>query len=363
MRICFYNVTASYSFGGLETSNWEVGRALAARGHEVTVVAGAGGKARNDAVQLLEFPFKPRHLYPDLGTRFRKLMERLSFARNAAPHLLEAGYDAVIVNKPFDFPALAWARRKGMGSTTLFRSGGTDFFTGDRWFATAVDHMVSSSAYNARQVEARYRRPVQVIHNGVDTGRFQPGGREHGWRRGHAIPDDARLLISVGRLVGWKGLQVIVEAIAPLDGVHYAFAGEGPMAEPLLRQAAELGISDRVHRLGGISHDRLPAVLRQADVFVQPSVGEEAFGITLVEAMAVGLPVLASRQGGMPEIVIDGETGRLLPAGDVAAWRQAIAGLDDIPDLGRNGRQRVLDHFTWEANAAKVEQLLNEGTS
>jgi hypothetical protein len=155
MRIAFYNVTATYLTGGLETYCWEAGRALSRRGHQVSIVAGARGAARHDEVQLVQFPFRAEKEWPDLGVRFRRLAERASFARHAMDHLLQAGYDAIIINKPFDFPVLWRARQRGLKAATLFRSGGTDFFAGDRWFAGAVEHWVSASRYNAQQVTQR----------------------------------------------------------------------------------------------------------------------------------------------------------------------------------------------------------------
>lgn len=135
----------------------------------------------------------------------------------------------MVINKPFDFPVLWRARRRGMHARTLFRSGGTDFFPGDRLFAGSIDHWVSTSRYNAAQIDARYRRPVTVIHNGVDTGHFRPQAREHALAR---LPPDARVIVSLGRLVGWKGLQVIVEALAGLPAdVHYLVIGEGAERE------------------------------------------------------------------------------------------------------------------------------------
>ena len=365
MKICFYNVTASFIQGGLETYCWEAGRALARRGHSVSIVAGLGGEPRHQEVELLRFPFRREQQWPDLGTRFRRLMERLSFARHTLAHLVHAGYDAVVVNKPFDFPILWQARRQGLAAQTIFRSGGTEFYFGDRQFAGSIDHWLSTSRYNAAQVEARYRRKVEVVHNGVDVDQFKPLERSAQLRQRLGLPEGARVLASVGRLVGWKGLRVILELLPQLpQDVHYLVAGEGPDEARLREQAAQLGLGGRVHFCGRIVHDQLPQVLAQADLLLQPSMGEESFGITLVEAMACALPVLASKQGGMTEIVLPGVTGELLPPGVVEAWRASIAQLLAQPDrrraLGAAGRERVIAEFTWAANAARLEQLLRE---
>lgn len=362
MNICFYNVTASHRIGGLETYCWEAGHALAKRGHKVTIVAGEGGYRRYEDVGLVRFPFAERSRFPNLGTRFRKLMERLSFGHNAWRRLVEGNYDAILINKPFDFPAMWWAKQKGMRSQVAFRSGGTDFFPGDTFFASAVDRWISSSRYNASQVQERYGRNVTVIHNGVDTELFRPadGGAEAKER--HGIPSGAPVLLSVGRLVGWKGFQVIVGLLVDLPSAHYIIIGEGPMRRELSGQAEQLGVAGRVHLLGAVAHHDLPPLFHQADIFVQPSIGEEAFGISVIEAMSCGIPVLASRNGGMVETVVDNETGLLLPPGDARAWLNAIAALLENPvrlaGMGGRARARVEEHFTWTANAAKHEQLL-----
>ena len=212
MKICFYNVTASLTLGGLETYIWELGRELADRGHDVTVVTGSGGRSRQSAISMVEFPFVPRrafppfpNLSPGFRSRYRKLCERLSFARHALPFLKSSRFDVVVVMKPFDFPVLWWARRGGLKARTVFSSGGEDFFAGDRLFRGAIDLWAACSRSNAQRIESRYRRSVRVIYNGVDMEQFKPLRRDTGLRRRYGIPADGVLVLSVGRLVGWKG--------------------------------------------------------------------------------------------------------------------------------------------------------------
>ncbi len=362
MKICLYNVTTGHVRGGLETYCIEMGKALARRGHQATLVLGDGAQHINEAgLDVVKYPFRHRSTFSDFGTRYRKLMERVSFGRAAWSHLVTAGYHAVIIAKPFDFPVLWWGKRHGLRAQTLFQSGGTDFFPGDRFFSGAVDHWAACSDYTARQIAERYHRDVQVISNGVDAQRFAPGQRNAAIRARLGAPVNAPIIMSVGRLIGWKGLRIIIEAITQIPEVHYVVIGEGDERVRLEERARLLNVQARVHFLGGVDHNDLPPLLREADVFVQPSIGEEAFGITVIEAMACGLAVVASRNGGMVEIINHGETGILAPIGDVNAWRKTLSDiLSDRPRLdaiGLRARRHTEMHFTWDAKAIQTERL------
>lgn len=361
MKICFYNLTAGFKTGGLETYCWEAGRALARQGHEVHIIGGTGGVPRHDEVTFLGFSYTARTRFPNFGTRFRKFCERLSFARYAARALKEGDYDAIVVNKPYDFPVLWWLRRKGFSGVTAMRSGGTEFYAGDRFFAGFVDLWLSTSAYNAAQVEARYGHAVTVIHNGVDPEVFHPAPPPPLTRNHLGIPPEVPLVVSTGRLIGWKGLRLIIQSLPEVADAHYLIVGEGPDRSALESLADQLEVADRVHFAGEVAHDELPKLLQTSDVFVQPSIGEEAFGISVVEAMSCGLPVLASDQGGLREIVVEGKTGHLVPAGDLSAWRAALQKLADPllrKRMGEAGRERVLEHFTWAGNAKHLVGIL-----
>jgi glycosyltransferase involved in cell wall biosynthesis len=297
-------------------------------------------------------------------------MERGSFYCHALPWLLEQQFDAIIVNKPFDFPYLWWAKQKGLKSKIVFRSGGREFFMADRFFARVVDVWASTSRYNAAQVEGHYHQTVNVIHNGVDTDHFtfQALARDavrQEWQAQWGLPHEAVVIGSVGRLVGWKGLRVILESLATLPAhVHYVICGEGEAQADLQAHAQALGVAARVHFAGRIPHHALPQVLSAFDCFVQPSIGEESFGISVVEAMACQCPVLVSENGGLTEIVNSATVGSVLPRGDTTAWSAALANIVDNSDwrkaLGLAARERVLQHFTWMSNAAKLVGLIEK---
>ncbi|PWC40319.1 glycosyltransferase family 4 protein [Azospirillum sp. TSO35-2] len=207
-------------------------------------------------------------------------------------------------------------------------------------------------------------QPVAIIPNGVDTQRFTP-------RDGAADPADGLSLLFVGRVVRQKGLDVLFEALASLPpaglaGVTLRIVGDGPARPELEAQAQRLGLSERVRFLGWLGRDDLPATYRAADAFVFPS-RDEGMPNVVLEAMAAGLPVVATRIAGNRDLVVDGETGLMLDTDDVPALAATIARLaGDAPlrrRLGAGGRRRVVDHFSWRAVAAAYRDLALAGRS
>jgi glycosyltransferase involved in cell wall biosynthesis len=149
-------------------------------------------------------------------------------------------------------------------------------------------------------------------------------------------------LLFVGRLVERKGAAFAVEALATLvragRSLRLVIVGEGPERESLIVRAAALGVSDRIELTGALSPAEVRARYAEGGIFVMPAVtdwkGEqEGFGMVIVEAMAYGLPIVASRSGGIPDIIRDGENGLLVPERDVAGLAGAISRLIDDPEL------------------------------
>jgi glycosyltransferase involved in cell wall biosynthesis len=172
--------------------------------------------------------------------------------------------------------------------------------------------------------------------------------------------------VQLGRLVPRKGAAVSVAALALLPATELLVAG-GPPAERLdddpevrrLRAVArDAGVADRVRFLGGVDAERVPALLRSADVVLCPA-DYEPFGIVPLEAMACGRPVVASAVGGQLDTVADPATGRLVPPGDPEALAAAVASLLADPAgreaCGVAGRRRVLARYGWARIAAATE--------
>jgi glycosyltransferase involved in cell wall biosynthesis len=215
-------------------------------------------------------------------------------------------------------------------------------------------------------------RRVVVLPNGIDLEEIRaatPARPAAALREASPDLERARpLLLSVGRLEAYKGFGDVLSALEHLHARaalgpswRWVLVGEGPLAKPLRRRAARL--VPHVRLLGRAGEGLLHALYARADVFVHATRYEGSSLVTL-EAMAHGLPVVATRAGGIPDKVLDGETGRLVEPGDVDALADAVAELvgdgERARALGRRGRERALALFSWPALAARTLELYEE---
>lgn len=200
---------------------------------------------------------------------------------------------------------------------------------------------------------------IDVIPNGVDLDLFHPAEPEAPARGGEEI-----VLVAVARLIEIKGLQNLIAALALLPAalrarVRLRLCGIGPHEGELRRKAHAAGLAEQVEFAGLVSYEQIPEQLRSADIFVLPSL-QEGLPLALLEAMASGLPVLATTVGGIPDVVRDGTNGLLVPAGDGPALRDALVRL--LGDralrlrLGETARQDVRP-WSWAAIWERYEAL------
>ncbi|MGA8262213.1 MAG: glycosyltransferase family 4 protein [Arenicellales bacterium] len=369
MRVVLYNVTTGWKRGGIETFNMEMGRALSRLGHDVVIVTGSTGveeRPMQEAPSICARPFKRREAFPDFrrihpagGSALRKYLERRSFAANALSAVIDYQPDVVVISKPYDFGFMEKLKRRSPSTVVVFCSGGKDFFVTDLFHRKAVDVWVACSQYNAEQIRSRYGVTPTIIPYGVDLEIFKPGEKDKEFRARHGIGQEDFLLVAVGRLVGWKGFQVVVEALEDLPYGHLVIVGGGGYRGTLEEQAATLGVGSRVHFMGDVQHESTPYFYRQADVYVHPSIGQEAFGISLLEAMACGIPVLGSDRGAIPS-VLDG-AGLIAKARDPGDWAAKIASLRDDPGrlaaMADSGLARVKGSYSWQAGAERLVEL------
>jgi glycosyltransferase involved in cell wall biosynthesis len=223
--------------------------------------------------------------------------------------------------------------------------------------ARLTDGFVCVSEDSARVTVRRHGvapRGVSTIWNGIDLGRFAYSG-----------PRADGPAVTVARLNPEKDMATLLRAVALVVRSQPAFrlevAGDGPCLADLKQTAADLRLNGHVRFLGLVSD--VPALLIRARLFVLSSVSE-GVSLTLLEAMARGLPVAATRVGGNPEVVADGDTGLLVPARSPAALAEALLRLYGDADLGRRlglaGRRRVEAHFDVRRMVARYEALYRQ---
>jgi glycosyltransferase involved in cell wall biosynthesis len=368
VKIALYELSVTLESGGIQTSYWETAKRLAAMGHEVHMY-GAEGPVRwqmPENVKVLEFPFIARSRFPDFGTRFRKFAERISFGRNAITSLLENRYDIIYIRKPYEMPISLYVKKR-TGAKVVFRSGGTEFYPGYKFFAKRLDAFLSCSAYNARQIYKYCKVEPSVVYNGVDTERFSLLPKNREIMATHGLREDEFVLVSVTRLVGWKGIQYALRSIALLDNkkIKYLIVGSGEYESELIRITRKESLEDQVIFSGAVENKNVPQYYSVADAVLFPTIGDDdAFPNALCEAMSCGKPAIGSLKGGIPEAIVDQKTGFLVAPADPRLIADKISILLSNPDLrrdmGRNARQRVIDLFSWDIIVKQLEGIFCE---
>jgi glycosyltransferase involved in cell wall biosynthesis len=238
----------------------------------------------------------------------------------------------------------------------------------NRWLTPITDAFIAVADHHAqhlREVERFPSRSVHVIRNGVDTDRFLPDPSSRGSLRAElSVPASTPLVGIVAALRAEKNHAMLVRAFAQLSqahrSTHAVVVGDGPMRGQLEAAIAEHRLQDRFHLLG-TRHDT-PRILAALDAFVLCS-HNEASPVSILEALSCGVPVVSTRVGSVPETVVDGETGYLVPVDDHQAMATAIERLLADPALrhrlGSDGRQRVIDRGSLRAMVEGYESLLH----
>jgi glycosyltransferase involved in cell wall biosynthesis len=234
----------------------------------------------------------------------------------------------------------------------------------NRWAGRVL--AVSGAVRDAWAAVGLLRERLVVVNNGVEPGRPGDGAdAAEAVRRELRVPGDAPLVVTVSVLRPGKGLEVLLAAVPAVLAEHprarFAVVGDGPERRRLEERAAAAGLGEAVAWTG--FRQDVPTLLVAADLFVLPS-RDDAFPTVLLEAQAAGVAVVASRAGGIPEIVEDGATGLLVPPGDAAALARALSALLADPAARRRlaeaGRRRVGERFSTGAWLARLEAVYGE---
>jgi glycosyltransferase involved in cell wall biosynthesis len=355
-RLRILNVAYSTAVWGAELIILRLAPLLVARGVDVVLAAPPDGPLEA-AWRATGLPFVPIDVLPHRGLRDED-------GSGQRPGLVALGYEATVVSRSaarlagvigrtgadlvhshslqahleIAIAARGRRRRAVLHQHDLVVPGAGRAVLGAA--TVTAGELIAISGAVADCVPSWARRRVDVVHHGVDLERFHPAPADPEVRRALTGDEDALVVGIVGRVDPRKQVDLVVRALAKLEDhavpVHLAVVGGAHLASPEytenLRREADALLGARVRFVG--PRDDVPDVLRALDVLVNASVAEP-FGLTLVEAQACGIPVVAMRSGGAPETVVDGVTGFVVPAGDEVALARAI------DDLASDSARRV----------------------
>lgn len=308
-----------------------------------------------DIIALHKAPGQDWGLYPRLWRLFRRLRPCIVHSRNLAA--LEAQVPAWLAGVP--------CRIHGEHGWDVTDLDGSRYRRLKRLLRPFVSHYIALSGhiedYLRDQVGVPMHRLTRII-NGVDTDRFRPDGPAAALPEAFAGTERVRIG-TVGRLEAVKDQGTLLEAFVRLreldpqafPRLRLILVGEGSLRPALEARARAAGVADQVWFAG--ARDDIPELLRALDLFVQPS-RAEGISNTIMEAMATGLPVVATDVGGNDELVREGETGRLVPAEDPGAMARALQAFGDAAvrrRMGAAGRARAEAAFSL---AAMVDRYL-----
>lgn len=360
--------------GGQNVHVRELALALGRHGHEVTVWTrrdDPGLPARvalAPGVDVAHLDAGPARPVPkdELVAYVPEMADALGRAwRESRPDVVHAHYwmsglaaldaaGAVGVPAVQTFHALGSVKRREQGADDTSPDGRV---AAERSIARRVDRVVatcSDEVFELARLGAPRRR-IRVVPCGVDTAAFAPGDPPPGGRP---------RLVTVGRLVRRKGVDETIAALAAVPDAELVVAGGGGPDDPDRARLAAVAVGHRVaHRVrfvGALPRERVPALLRSADVVVCVP-WYEPFGMVPLEAMACARPVVASAVGGLADTVVDGVTGVHVPPRRPPELAAALRRLLDAPalrrELGRAGRERVLARYGWDRVAAATADL------
>lgn len=403
LTICM--LTSSYpKYPGETTAPFieEIAAGLARRGNTVHMVAPFHQDVRRTPVErgvhLHFFRYSPlralniwgyaESLRADVGLRGRALAVAPLALGAASATMLRLTSGAM---SAFDLIHAHWVLPNGVPAALVARCRhvpfvislhGSDVYLAERAaplalaaagaFRAAAGVTACSSDLRERALRLGARTGnVAVIPYGVDPQAFQPDPHAHAAIRAELqLPADASLIVSVSRLVYKKGLTYLLEAFPRILAHHpravLIIGGYGDLRTELEQRAHALGIAAHVRFPGQLSRDRAARYISAADVFVVPSIRDQGGNIdglpnALLEGMATGRPIVASRVAGIPEAIDDGTHGLLVPERDPPALATAILQLLDNPpfaqQLGQAARRRIVEELTWDATAERFEKF------
>ena len=364
MRIL--HLTAHLNTGGITTYLYNLSRGLMERGHEVFITSSGGSRQRDFeclGVQHRRIPLKIKsELHPRLWFEVLPALRRL--VREDKIEILHAHKRVTqvlcqVISRLDHVPYVSTCH-----GLYLIRLGRRIFPAwGDKVIAIS-DFVASYLTDNARIPQSRVVTVFNALAPRAED-RFSPAERVV-LRKAYGLKQDSIVVGGAGRFVKVKGMEELLYSAQILSNFHadvqFLIVGDGRDREKLMDLKNELLLDGQVSVLGDMK-DLRPA-LETMDIFVAPVRWEEGFGYSVLEAMAQGKPVVASKTGALPCLVEDGVTGYLIPPGDRDALMRKIDDLISAPEkrqrMGEAARQRAKTCFSWESMIGKTESVYDE---
>lgn len=364
MKIAIFNLTTLAKHGGVETFCLQIAESLCKKGIQVDIYTGKRSFTPDipKEINILEFDFTHRDKFLNIGSRFKKLMERVSFAKNAWKTLLENKYDYVYIHKPYDFVA-AYMYKLKTGTKIIYSSHGTEFYPGYKTLIKKMDFVFSCSEFNAKEVESYCGIKPNILYNGVNTSLFKKLPKDNYLAETLNI-DNKAVFFTACRLVGWKGVQIAINALSKIKDQNFVYfiAGEGDYKPKLQTLVGNLGLQDKVKFLGRIENKDLPNYYSIANFALYPSIANETFGISIAEAALCEVCVVSTSIGGIPEVINTKEN--LAIGGDEESLKNII----DLMMQNSNLRSKIIsenssyvkNNFSWEVITERFLKVIQK---
>jgi glycosyltransferase involved in cell wall biosynthesis len=369
------NYNMRYARGGVEMVAYQLALSMAQRNHKITVFTTSIDS--KDSIERFEnieiYRFGKSFTIGSAGMSFRLLYKHLKHEI----YLVHAHAG----NPPAPIAAYWYAKKKKKPFVVTYHGDGqwnwggfvrrTSVYFYQKYLLDRIlshaDVIISPSEYfiDESRFLGKYRDKIVVIPNGINVDEFDIPYSKEECREKLGLPRDYEIILFLGGLNPHKGPDVLLKAmpeiVKSIPNAKLVFVGEGGMREELERLCKRLDVEKYVSFAGFVEENLKPFYYRAADVFCLPStMKHEIFGIVNLEAMACSVPIVASKIGGVPDVVKDGENGLLVPPRDSEALANAIIYLLENKDMrekmGKNGRKKA-EGYSWERIAEETEKV------
>ncbi len=380
-RICLVTHFFPPHMGGIEKVSYEQSKRLTKSGYQIDVLTSKmKGRNKHPEKGIRVFHYSPLNLaerigvpYPILSIEayrtFTEVIRKCDLV-HAHGHVYLPSYLAGKIAKKYKKPFILTQHNTFIDYQSWLNivEHLNDMAIG-KAVLKAADRVITVSKKTMEYVckLGADKSKTSVIYNGVDIDTFHPENKGES-RKKLGLPKNRKIVLSVRRLVYKNGLGTLIESVPLVARNHpdtlFVVAGKGPSRKLVEDRIKELGIEDNVKLTGFVPDRLLPVYYDAADYFILPSASGEGLPLVLLEAMACGLPVIATTVGGTPEIIKHMKNGVLVPPRNPKAIAEAISKLLSEerlgPTIGEEARRNVEDRFTWEKNLCQLQSIYSE---